>query len=105
MKRRMPGHRVLLVAHVASEDEALEIASLAANAGLDGIDLNADAAIVTPRLIVSLHERSMLAAVWVWRAPASNDVPAVWRAMAAAGVDVFTSNVPPELLVWRQTTE
>jgi len=101
----MPGHRVLLVAHVASEAEALEIASLAASAGLDGIDLNADAAIVTSGLVAWLHARDMLVAVWVWRAPASNDVPSVWSAMEAAGVDAFTSNVPPELLLWRQVTE
>lgn len=106
MKRRMPAHRVLLVAHVSSEGDALEVASLAANTGLDGIDLNADAAIVTSDVVAWLHERGMQAAVWVWRAPASNDVPSVWGAMEAAGVDAFTSNVPPELVLWlRGATE
>jgi hypothetical protein len=38
--------------------------------------------------------------VWVRRAPASEDGPELWEAMAAAGVDVFTSNLPPSLSAW-----
>ena len=41
-------------------------------------------------------------AVWVWRAPGSNDVEAVWSHMEACGVDFFTSNLPPALHEWRR---
>jgi hypothetical protein len=32
----------------------------------------------------------------------SNDTPELWGAMRDAGVDVFTSNLPPELEKWRE---
>jgi len=44
----------------------------------------------------------MTLAVWVGRAPADNDVPAVWEHMQRAGVDAFTSNLPPDLNIWRK---
>mmetsp|Transcript_10614 Transcript_10614/g.32626 ORF Transcript_10614/g.32626 Transcript_10614/m.32626 type:complete len:105 (-) Transcript_10614:712-1026(-) len=102
MKEKMTGHPVLLVADVSTAGEAWDIASIAADAGLDGIDLNANEAIVTSQLVTWLHERNMTIAVWVCRAPAHNDVPAIWKAMEEAGVDAFTSNLPPELEAWRR---
>ena len=66
-------------------------------------------------LVAWLHARGKVVAVWVYRAPAmgdtsplgvsrmsSNDTPELWGAMRDAGVDVFTSNLPPELEKWRE---
>jgi glycerophosphoryl diester phosphodiesterase len=66
-----------------------------------GVDLEADASIVTPELVEWLHARGKLVAVWVFRAPAKNDTPELWAAMRDAGVDFFTSNLPHELTAWR----
>lgn len=49
MKRRMPEHQALLVALAGSPERAWEVAREVVNLGLDGIDLEADADIVTPR--------------------------------------------------------
>ena len=70
---------------------------------------------MTAELVAWLHARGKVVAVWVYRAPAmgdtsplgvsrmsSNDTPELWGAMRDAGVDVFTSNLPPELEKWRE---
>ena len=100
-KRRMPEHNSLLIKHAQTPEEAWQAARDCVEYGLDGIDLNCDAAVVTPELVAWLHARGKLAAVWVWRAPAANDTPEHWAAMRAAGVDYFTSNLPAELEAWR----
>ena len=65
----------------------------------DGVDLPASPELVTPELVEYLHDHDKRVAVWVWRAPASNDTPAVWDALSKAGVDAFTSNQPPGLIL------
>ena len=69
-------------------------------ANLDGIDLNADPGVVSTELVEWLHARGMRIAVWVWKAPATNDVEEVWAHMARCGVDYFTSNLPPTIRPW-----
>lgn len=100
VKREMPSHAALLVAEVRSEAEAFEVARRCVDERLDGVDLNADASCVTRPLVEWLHARGKAVAVWVWRAPASNDHEAVWRHMDDVGVDAFTSNLPPAVLRW-----
>ena len=68
--------------------------------GLDGIDLIASELVVTPDLVAWMHGHGKIVAVWVWRAPAQNDNPHMWAAMANIGVDVFTTNVPHALEQW-----
>ena len=77
-------------------------ARLAVRSGLDGIDLNANPSVLSAELVEWLHARRKVVAVWVWKAPASNDDPAVWQAMARRGVDFFTSNLPNEVHEWRR---
>ena len=96
-KRRMPEHKSLLVKHAKTPEAAWQAARDCVEYGLDGIDLEADEAVVTPELVAWLHARGKVVAVWVWRAPAANDTPEHWAAMRAAGVDYFTSNLPAEL--------
>lgn len=102
IKRRLPSHRALLVAYVGSDAEAWRIARLAVRSGVDGLDLNAHPEVLSKELVDWLHEREKLVAVWVWKAPGSNDHAAVWQAMAQRGVDYFTSNLPPEVHEWRR---
>jgi len=80
--------------------EAWALARLAVKHDLDGIDLNAEPRVVTAELAQWLHARAKRLAVWVWKAPASNDVPAVWEHMAKCGVDDFTSNLPVGMKAW-----
>ena len=101
MKRRLPTFRTLLVAHVHSSAEAWQVAQQADEAGMDGIDLNADPAVLSRELVEWMHSRGKLVAVWVFRAPASNDNEEVWDALAEAGVDFLTSNLPPAVRRWR----
>ena len=101
VKRRMPEHKSLLIKHAYTPEAAWQAARDCVEYGLDGVDLEADLAIVTEELVAWLHERGKLVAVWVFRAPATNDTPEHWAAMRAAGVDYFTSNLPAELEAWR----
>lgn len=100
-KRRMPQHRSLLIKHAREPEAAWQAARDCVEHGLDGIDLEASATVVTPELVEWLHARGKLVAVWVFRAPAKNDTPEQWAAMRDAGVDYFTSNLPNELEAWR----
>ena len=69
------------------------------NSAVDGVDLPASPELVTPELVRYLHDHDKRVAVWVYKAPARNDAPAVWDALSKAGVDAFTSNLPPELIL------
>ena len=80
-KRRLPEHAAYLVAYVQTAAQAMAVAELALQSGLDGIDLNADPTVVTAELADWLHARGKHLAVWVWAAPGANDVPAVWEHM------------------------
>ncbi|KAL1525983.1 hypothetical protein AB1Y20_020809 [Prymnesium parvum] len=99
MKERMPEYRVLLIGHAHSLEEAWTFARACVDSNLDGVDLNAGD-VVTKELVTWLHERGKTVAVWVYRAPAVNDVEAVWDAMKLAGVDAFTSNLPDNIHKW-----
>ena len=78
------------------------MARLAERHGLEGIDVQADPSVLSAELVEWLHARRMKCAVWVFRAPGSNDHEAVWQAMEALGVDYFTSNLPPDIHEWRE---
>jgi len=97
IKRRTPEHASLLIKHATTSDEAWQAARDCVEHGLDGVDLQADAEIVTAELVDWLKARGKLVAVWVFRAPAPNDTPELWSAMRDAGVAYFTSNAPPEI--------
>jgi len=100
IKRRLPQHSAFLVAYVGSAADAWAVARTAHRSKLDGIDLNADPAVVSAELAEWLHARGMRLAVWVWKAPAENDVQEVWEHMDRCGVDYFTSNLPLGLRRW-----
>ena len=99
LKRRDSTQPCLHVAEPRNLEDAWAAARAVVNSDVDGIDLPASPELVTPELVQYLHENGKRVAVWVWRAPASNDTPAVWDALSKAGVDAFTSNLPPELIL------
>jgi glycerophosphoryl diester phosphodiesterase len=101
MKRLMPSYSCLLIGMASSERTAWAYAYKCVEAGLDGVDLNAGAH-VSKELVQWLHARGKKVAVWVYRAPAINDTEEDWNAMAAAGVDFFTSNLPPAIYEWHR---
>ena len=101
IKRRLPDHKAYLIAYVSTPEEAFAVARLAVDSGMDGIDLNADNSVVNTELVEWLHARGKEIAVWVWKAPGSNDKESVWAHMEQCGVDFFTSNLPPALDGWR----
>ena len=98
LKRRDSGQSCLHVVEPRNLEDAWA-AARAVNSAVDGVDLPASPELVTPELVRYLHDHDKRVAVWVWRAPASNDTPAVWDALSKAGVDAFTSNLPPGLIL------
>jgi glycerophosphoryl diester phosphodiesterase len=99
LKRRDSTQPCLHVAEPRNLEDAWAAARAVVNSDVDGVDLPASPELVTPELVDYLHDHDKRVAVWVWRAPASNDTPAVWDALSKAGVDAFTSNLPPELIL------
>ena len=100
MKAIAPSHSSLLLGDARTEEEAWGFAEAAVGSGLDGVDLNADPAVVTPELVRWLRRRGKIVAVWVGAAPAANDVPEVWSVLGDAGVHTLTSNMPENLIPW-----
>jgi glycerophosphoryl diester phosphodiesterase len=100
LKRDAPSFRVLLVARCESEVDALETLLRAEQLGLDGIDLFADPAVVTPELAQRVHAHGMTLATWVSKAPAPNDVRDVWARLRQADVDFLTTNRPADAVAW-----
>ncbi len=100
MKRRMPEYASLLVGHASTVEDAWSVARSCVQTELDGIDLNADPQIVTKELVDFLKGHGKVVAVWVGRAPATNDGEQMWEAMHRAGVHTFTSNLPPHAISW-----
>ena len=96
----MPQYDALLIGKAFSPEQAWALARACVEHNLDGIDVNADVDNVSAELATWMHAREKKVAVWVWRSPAVNDNPTVWAAMADAGVDAFTSNLPPEAHAW-----
>ena len=99
LKRRDSTQPCLHVAEPHSSGDAWAAARAVVHSDVDGVDLPASPELVTPELVRYLHDHGKRVAVWVWRAPASNDTPAVWDALSKAGVDAFTSNLPPEVIL------
>ena len=99
LKRRDSGQSCLHVVEPRNLEDAWAAARAVVNSAVDGVDLPASPELVTPELVEYLHDHDKRVAVWVWRAPASNDTPAVWDALSKAGVDAFTSNLPPGLIL------
>ena len=99
LKLRDSERPCLHVAEPRNLEDAWAAARAVVNSAVDGVDLPASPELVTPELVEYLHDHDKRVAVWVWRAPASNDTPAVWDALSKAGVDAFTSNQPPGLIL------
>jgi glycerophosphoryl diester phosphodiesterase len=99
LKRRDSGQPCLHVAEPRNLEDAWAAARAVANSDVDGVDLPASPELVTPELVEYLHDHDKRVAVWVYKAPAQNDAPAVWDALSKAGVDAFTSNLPPSLVL------
>lgn len=72
-------------------------------AGLDGIDVNADPAVVTPQFVQYCHSRGQDVLVWV--SPSSIETCAVYSHMANLGVSLFTSDLPPPMLEWKAAVD
>ena len=99
LKRRDSTQPCLHVAEPRNLEDAWAAARVVCRSAVDGIDLPASPELVTPELVRYLHDHDKRVAVWVYKAPAQNDAPAVWDALSKAGVDAFTSNLPPSLVL------
>ena len=67
---------------------------------LDGIDFQADASIVTPEVCMTAHAAGLQVAVWVTSQLPFCDTMASWQKLRDNGIDIFTSDLPPEIIDW-----
>ena len=103
VKRLLPHHKVYHIGAIlpffGCENKAKRLIDQAAQAGLDGIDLNADEAVLTPAVVAYAHGKGLDVVAWVY--PGQRESPRLYTALAAAGVDAFTSNLPPSVKAWQ----
>eukprot|EP00729_Bicosta_minor_P023607 gene23607-22212_t len=103
VKRLLPHHKVYHIGAILPffwcENKAKRLIDQAAQAGLDGIDLNADEAVLTPAVVAYAHGKGLDVVAWVY--PGQRESPRLYTALAAAGVDAFTSNLPPSVKAWQ----
>lgn len=103
VKRESPQHAVLLLAFCVTRSAAWRIVRTCVEHDLDGVNLYADPYVITHELVSWLRGRGKKVGAWVLQHPAHNDTPAVYEALADAGVDFFTSNLPPAVVhSWRE---
>ena len=103
MKRRVPSYRALHLAEgVSTAEAAWSAARLCVKVGLDGIVLSAQLELVPASLTEWLHAHGKMIGVHADSPPSELDVPAVWEAMKERGVDLFLSNLPPEVHDWQR---
>ena len=75
------------------------LAGRAAAAGLDGIDVNADpGGYLDADTVAFVHKKGLDVVTWV--VPLFHENALLFSTLAAAGVDGFTSDLPPALLAW-----
>jgi len=93
--------QVISLKDAYTEVAALEHIAVARQAGLDGADFEADASVVTPRVVDAAKDADLHLGVWIWK----EQLPASDRAANVAtfsdiGVTFFTSDMPPDVRAW-----
>ena len=81
---------------------AFALVNQAADAGLDGIDLNADERVLTPALVAYARSKQLEVLSWVY--PGQQETPRLFAALARAGVLAHTSDLPATLTAWQKLT-
>lgn len=100
-KNLMPSFKSLHVVECESVESALALVESTAKKGkLDGIDLQADASIVTSKVCTNAHAAGLEVAVWVTSRLPLCDTAGSWDKLRHNGIDTFTSDLPPEITDW-----
>lgn len=97
-KRAMPTFESYYLAMVPDEDAAIKHVDATIAAGLDGVDFFADPACVTTRVCEYAHSRGLPVLVWCWQRYPESDTLPTFKAISDNGVDVFTSDLPSEMI-------
>jgi len=84
------------IANCRTPEEASAFIRRARERGLDGVDFPADVNIVSEPLVALAHSLELLVAVWVSKSIPGCDSQDCWTAMSDHGVDIFTSDLPPD---------
>ena len=108
LKAALPRYRCLLISGEGSgqgtrgQELMLARARAARRAGLDGIDYQADPALVDEGLVRQVKAMDLCVAVWVTKRLPACDAVGNWVHMERAGVDIFTSDLPmgSEAYIW-----
>lgn len=86
--------RVFIVKDVNSEEEAFQVIAQAQTNSLDGIDFQADLAIVTETVVAASRAAGLQIGVWVWDELPDSDTASTVDGFVELGIDFFTSNMP-----------
>jgi glycerophosphoryl diester phosphodiesterase len=103
VKKSMPHmqtYHVVGPSRMKTEEDIRATIDAAATAGLDGIDFPAIPTAVTTSAVDYAHDQGLVVAVWVFKSLPVSDTAESWQAMHDAGVDIFTSDLPPDVFDW-----
>lgn len=88
---------VIFVQEGKDEGRAMEQVRVAKEAGLDGVDFEADPRVVTPDVVRLAAELGLMMGVWVWDQLPLSDTSPTASQLELHGVDFFTSDLPPDM--------
>lgn len=97
LKNILPSFLSVLIIYQKNSVEALEAIQKASDANLDGIDMLADDNTVTSEVVTAAHALKLEVLVYVGK---EFDNVHCWNKLQNQGVDVFTSDLPPDVFGW-----
>jgi len=101
LKEAFPDYRVLHILSVEqcqSHERVLQAVAAVHDAGLDGVDFPALVDIIDGRVVEACRKRNLATAVWVSKSIPGCDTATSYQAMRKAGIDMFTSDLPPDVV-------
>merc|ERR1712196_749289 len=93
----LDGFHVIYVQTAEGEEKALVDIAKAADNGLDGVDFEANPAVVTSTVVSEARKQKLLIGVWVWKNLPYSDTKETAEVLEQLGINFFTSDLPPDV--------
>jgi len=91
---------VIFLKDVVSEQDAIDTVKVAHQAGLDGVDFQADADMVTAKVVDAALFSGLCIGVWVWDVLPLSDTVETASVLRDIGVQFYTSDLPSSMCRW-----